>query len=481
MQDYSLRGFLGELERLGELVRIKEEVRGEEIFAILWRLFDKKGPAVIFENVKGHSMPVVANVFGTLDRWAMACGFPRGKTPKEYRNMFFEKLERKDSWLKPQLVDTGPCKEIILRGDEARFSRLPIFKWHSQDAGPYITLPASITRDDKFGTNVGIYRMMVHDEKTSGIMCSVFQHQGIYLSRAIRQGKDKIDCAIALGAHPSIYVGAVATMDIQDDEVALVGALQGRPVEVVKAETCDLEVPANAEIILEGEISTTERRAEAPFAEYGGYHEEAMVLPVFRLKCVTMRKDAMYQITTADRAGEILRGTPHQARFYQIARTRVTGFVDCWLPESGHGYTAVVSMKKYYPGWGQQAIYQVLGLPFGGAMLNFVVIADGDIDPADPEQWIWALSTRVDPFYDVVITKPMAVYPLNPAAGARLDVYQPTGSSEFLMASKIGIDATSKIGGLERPTRGDVAPVKPPEDIMSEIEKRWSQLGLGHI
>jgi 4-hydroxy-3-polyprenylbenzoate decarboxylase len=466
---------------MGELVRIKKEVKGEEIFSILWKLFDKKGPAVVFENVKGQSMPIVANIFGTLDRWAMACGFPRGKTPREYRTMFFEKLEKKELWSAPKLVSNGPCKEVILKGDEARFSRIPVFRWHPKDSGPYITLPASITRDDKFGTNVGIYRMMIHDDKTSGIMCSMFQHQGIYLNRAMKKGKDKLDCAIALGAHPNIYVGGVTTMDIQDDELALVGALQNKPVEVVKAETSDLEVPASAEIILEGEISTTERKVEAPFAEYGGYHEEAMVLPVFKLKCITMRKDAMYQITTADREGEILRGIPHQARFYQTTRTRVTGFVDCWTPESGHGYTAVVSIKKYYPGWGQQAIYQVLGMPASGAMINVIIIVDDDIDPADPERWIWAISTRVDPYNDVVITKPQAVYPLNPGVGGKLDVYLPTGSSEFLMGSKMGIDATSKMGGIERPTRGDVSPVKPPKDIMEDLEKRWQALGLGHI
>ncbi|MFC1893157.1 UbiD family decarboxylase [Chloroflexota bacterium] len=481
MKDYSLRGFLVELEALGELVRISEEVQGEEIFSILWKLFDKKGPAIIFEHVKDHEMPIVANVFGTMDRFAMACGFPRGKSVRVYREMFLNLLESNKSWPKPALVESGPCKEVILKDEKARFSVLPVFRWHPKDAGAYITFPSSITKDEKFGTNVGMYRMMIHDDKTSGIMCSIFQHQGIYLNRAIKKGANKIDCVIALSSHPSVSVASAATMDIGDDEFALVGAMRNQPLKVIKAETCDLEVPAEAEIVLEGEISTTERRIEAPFAEYGGYHEESMVLPVFKLNCITMRRDAMYLMGTADREGEILRQLSHQARFLQTARTRITGFTDCWLPESGHGYSAVVSIKKYYPGWGQQAIYQVLGLPFAGAMLNNIIIVDSDVDPANLEQVMWALSTRVDPHNDVVITKPMAVYPLNPGAAVKMGVYHSTGSSEFLVGSKMGIDATMKMSGTERPARGEVVPVEPPEDVMTEVDRKWSKLGLGHI
>jgi 4-hydroxy-3-polyprenylbenzoate decarboxylase len=476
----SLRGFLSELEQVGELVRIREEVQGEEIFAILWKLFHKRGPAVVFENVKGHNMPIVANVFGTLDRFAMACGFPRGKSAKDYRKMYLEILDKSESWPKTELVNSAPCKEVILRGEEAKFSCLPIFKWHPKDGGAYITLPAEIVRDDKLGTNVGIYRMMIHDDYSSGIMCSVYQHQGIFLRRAMRQGKEKLDCVVALGANPTVYVAAVTSIELGKNELELAGALLGKPLEVVKAETCDIEVPADSEIILEGEISTTERRKEAPFAEYEGYHEEVTVLPVFKLKCITMRKNPMYQMTTADNEGEILRESPLNAMFVRNLRERVTGFVDCWLPESGHGYTAVVSVKKYFPGWGQEAVYQVLGSPFVATAVNNVIIVDSDIDPSNLSEWVWALSTRVDPYYDVIITKPMPVYHLNPAARGRLGVYDVTGSNEFAVCSKMGIDATLKTRE-ERPERGDVLPVKPPEEILSSIEKKWSALGLGNI
>jgi 4-hydroxy-3-polyprenylbenzoate decarboxylase len=475
----SLRGFLSELERIGELVRIKEEVQGEEIFTILWKLYHEHGPAVIFENVKGHNVPIVANVFGTLDRYAMACGFPRGKSAKDYRDIYLEILGKSESWPKTKLVTSAPCKEVILRGKEAKFSCLPIFKWHPKDGGPYITLPAEITRDSKLGTNVGIYRMMIHDDYSSCIMCSVFQHQGIFLGRAMRQGKEKLDCVVALGANPAVYIAAVTSIELGKNELELAGALLGKPLEVVKAETCDIEVPADSEIILEGEISTTERKKEAPFAEYGGYFEETTVLPVFKLKCITMRKNAMYQMTTAYNEGELLRLIPLNAMFVRYMKERVTGFVDCWLPESGHGYTAIVSIKKYFPGWGQEAIYQVLGAPFVATIVNNIIIVDPDIDPSNLSELVWALSTRVDPYYDVIITKPMPGDHLNPAARGRMGVYKATGSNEFLVCSKMGIDATLKTSE-ERPERGDILPTRPPEEILSNIGKKWSALGLGN-
>jgi 4-hydroxy-3-polyprenylbenzoate decarboxylase len=478
MEDKSLRGFLAHAERLGELRRIKTEVLPDEIFGLQWKLFNTGGPAVVFENVKGSDMPIVVNVLGTRDRLAMACNFPRGKRHVEYRNMYVEKIENKDAWLKPKLVATGPCKEVILQRNEATFRRLPIFRWHPSDAGAYITLPASIIKDDKFGTNVGTYRMMIHDDKTSGIMCNIFQHQGIYLNRAIRSGKAALPCAIALGAHPSIYISSVTSLDLLDDELQLSGALQGQPVEVVKAETWDLEVPANAEIILEGEISTTARKEEAPFAEYEGYHEEPMLLPVFTLKCITMRKDAMYQMTTADKEGEVLRDISVQSKVFLDLKKNVTGFVDCWSPPSGHGYTIVVAIKKYFPGWGQQAIHQIMGIPFVNALVNCIIVVDDGIDPSDTEQWIWALSTRVDPYYDVVITKPTQVYPLNPAARECASTNART-NADFLLCSKMGIDATLK-GPEERPTR-NVIPVRLPKEILARVEERWAELGLGDL
>jgi len=479
MEGRSLRSFLARLEEIGELKRVKTEVFPDEIFSLQWKLFDAAGPAVVFESVKGSNLPIVVNVFGTRDRLAMACSFPRGKRHIDYRNMYVEKIVNKNAWLKPKLVATGPCKEVVLRGDEATFSRLPVFKWHPSDAGPYITLPASIIKDAKFGTNVGTYRMMIHDDKTSGIMCNTFQHQGIYLNRAARAGKEAMACAIALGAPPSIYVSSVTSLELNDDEMQLSGALSGEPIEVVKGETCDLEVPAHTEIVLEGEISTTARKVEAPFAEYEGYHEEPMLLPVFTLNCITMRRDAMYQMTTADKEGEVLRDISVQSKVFLELKKSVTGFVDCWSPPSGHGYTLVVAIKKYFPGWGQQAIHQIIGVPFVNALVNCVIVVDDGIDPSDTEQWIWALSTRVDPFYDVMITRPSQVYPLNPAARAQAST-SPATNADFLLCSKMGIDATLK-GPEERPTRGSITPVRLPKEVLARVEQRWVELGFGNL
>lgn len=476
-----LREFLNELERMGELVRIREEIAdGHEVFSIIWELNRKRGPAIILENIKGYDIPIVANIFGTLDRFAMACGFPRGLTIRQYRDLFMKRL-KKTNWAKPRLVNSGPCKEIILTGEQVDLGKFPILQWHPDDGGPYITLPIVISKDKKFGLNASIYRMMVHDRKTTGIMCNIFQDQGIYLGRAKKEGKEKLECAVAIGADPAIYEAAVTKIPINENELEFAAAFRnGKPIDVVKCETVDLEVPASAEIVLEGEISTIHKKREGPYGEWMGYFEEEMLLPIFEVKCISHRRDPLYLMTIEGPSlgdAEMIRMIPQISTFTIQAKERITGCVDAWLPPSGRNYTAFISIRKRYPGWGKVAIYQAFSIPYIASSANCVIVTDEDIDLSNLEDMIWALSTRVDPIRDVVISPPIGGYPLNPAGSSRPFEFPSTGLTDITMCSKIGIDATLKMEGEGR-TRPLAKVVKPREEVLQQVIANWGKYGL---
>lgn len=425
-------------------------------------------------------MPMVTNLIGTMDRFAMACGFPRGESVQQYEKRFLECLNHKN-WRKPKLVETGPVKEVILKGEDVDLNKLPIFRWNSGDGGAYITQPVVITKDERFGSNAGIYRMMVHDRNHTGLMCNIFQDSGIHLGRARNAGKNRMDCAVVIGADPAIYEAAVTKLALNEDELEFAAALRGgEPVEVVKCETVDLEVPANAEIILEGELTVNETKMEGPFGEWMGYHEEGMNLPIFEIKCITMRHDAIFQTTTEGHPygdAEKIRMVTQISSFKRSAKERITGFHDAWLPELGRGYSAVVAIKKRYPGWGRVALWQAFGMPYVASSANMVIVVDDDINPADLDQVMWALSTRVDPYYDVIVTQPVGTYALNPAASKRPAVFGPTGATDISYCSKLGIDATLKMAE-ERQGRPAAIPVRPSPEMTELVKARWHEYGF---
>ncbi len=476
-----LREYLSDLEKRGELVHVKEEIAdGHEVFSIIWELGKRQGPAVILENVKGYNVPIVTNVFGTLDRFAMSCGFPRGLSVKQYRDLFMAQLDQ-SKWQKPRLVKSGPCKEVVLKGDEIDLGKFPILQWSPADGGAYITLPLVIAKDDKFGPNAGIYRMMVHDKKSTGIMCNIFQDQGIYYDRAKKKGLKSMPCAAAIGTDPSLYMAAGTKIPLGTDEFAFASALRnGAPVDVVKCETLDLEVPATAEIILEGEIFFDENKMEGPFGEWMGMFEEGMLLPVFNVKCITHRKNPLFLTTIEGPTlgdAEMLRMIQQCSTFTIQAKERITGCTAAWLPPSGRDFTAIIAIKKRYPGWGKEAIYQAFSLPYIASTCNIVIVTDDDIDISDPEEVIWALSTRVDPHQDVIITPPIGGYALNPAGSVRPVEFPQRGQTDITFRSLMGIDATTKWQGEGR-TRPTAHPVKPQKEVLDRVIANWSKYGL---
>jgi len=360
-------------------------------------------------------------------------------------------------------------------------NKFPILKWHPEDGGPYITLPVVITKDREYGVNAGIYRLMVYDRKTTGIMCNIFQDIGICLGKARNEGRKGIECAVAIGVDPAIYVAAVTKIPLSENELELAASFRdGVPIDVVICETVDLEVPASAEIVLEGEISIYDKKREGPYGEWMGYFEEEMLLPIFEVKCITHRKNPFY-LTTIEGPNlgdaEIIRMIPQISTFTLQAKERITGFKDAWLPPSGRNYTAFVSIKKRYPGWGKVAIYQTFSIPFVASSVNCVIVTDEDIDISNLEDVIWALSTRVDPIHDVILTPSIGVYPLNPSGYLRPFELASTGFTDITMCSKIGIDATLKMKeeGRNRPI---AKIVKPKENILKHVIENWNKYGL---
>lgn len=471
-----LRWFLDLLEREGELVRIRREVEpGDEVASIVWETNARRGPALLFEKVRGSAYPLVANVHGNYSRLSLALGLPKGSTVRDLRDHYAAALRNKANWPVPVMVKSGLCKEVILRGDDIDLLKFPIFRWHPGDGGPYITLNATITKDRDFGRNVGMYRVQVFDKRTTGIMALLMQDIGIHLSLAQKRGQPGLPVAVVCGADPTIMLAATTKMrHVGDDEFAFAGELQGQPVELVRCETIDVDVPAGSELVIEGELRYDEPTVEGPFGEWMEYYEEQMVTPTFHVSCITHRRDAIYQTCSVGHQygeNEIIRTIPLQSNFFNELKERVIGFRDCYIPLEGRGYKSIIQVHKRYPGWGKQAIYAAFGTGYGTASMNQVTVVDEDIDIYDPLRVDFAEGTRVDPERDVVILPGMGVYPLNPSARSRHEGEE-TGRTEFAWCSKMGIDATKKLAVEGRKT---AELVHPPEAMLSHVRANWEE------
>jgi 4-hydroxy-3-polyprenylbenzoate decarboxylase len=479
-----IRGFIRRLEKEGDLVRIEKEVEGgDEIASIMWELEERKGnqaPAIIFEKIKGFDIPVVKNLYGSLRRWALILGFPdwRNIKIKELKNYLLQKIESEKDWIAPEIIGKAPCQEMVNR-DNPDFSKFPIFRWHPTDGGPYITLPGVIMKDPEWGQNLGMYRIMIVEGKAAPMVINSTQDSGIYCARARKRGVSKVDCAIAIGFDPLLYLASVMKMPVvgRDAEFRFVGGLLGKPVPLTKCVTVDIDVPASSEIVFEGYIDLDDVREEGPYGEYTGYYGEKMVQPTFHLKCVTHRKSPYYvSCTSAHEASEcLILHYPQPFSWYRRMKTEVVGFRDAYLPLQGRNFIAIVQINKRYPGWGKQAIMSALGSGFAAAIINWLVVVDEDIDIYNWDQVLFALATRVDPQLDIVTFPPLAVNALNPSARSRIPESKDFPYTNFALCSKVGIDATKKFSnepGRQRPT----PPLSLPDrEVLKKVRKQWKE------
>jgi UbiD family decarboxylase len=466
-----LRAYVAALEKKGKLKRVKKEVDKDwEIAAVCRQLFFKippeRRPAILFENVKGFKIPVVAGVLG-VSRQVYAIGLETDSVDGINRK-WDHALEKP---IPPRIVKEGPCKENILKGNKVNILNLPVPVWTvGEDPGPFFTSPYVITKDPDTGvSNVGTYRMQVKGPNKTGFLIGKTQDASWHV-RKNDERNQPTPVAVVIGADPTIGFVSVSKMREWVDEFAVAGALRGEPVDLVPCETIPLEVPATAEIVLEGEILPNVRELEGPFGEYTGYMGPAGQHPVFSIKCMTFRNDPIYQAFISQRPpseSSCIRGIgrewPILKHLKYILHLPVK---DVRLKESGgSGAYAVVSMEKQFAGQVKQVVHGLWSMRMGFG--KFTVIVDDDIDIWDDFSVDWALSWRVRPAEDLYIEKDVQAVGLDPAqAPPSIPQHDPIR----LVGSRVAIDATRK---HEYP-----AISLPPKEHLDRVAANWKDYGI---
>jgi 4-hydroxy-3-polyprenylbenzoate decarboxylase len=475
-----LRDFVSRLEARGLLKRVRAEVDPHlEMAEINDRVVKRGGPALLFEKSRGSDVPCVVNLFGSFERMRLALQVESLEDVGREMLEFLEpeiptniiqklkalpKLKKLADFL-PRYVGSGPCKDIVLK--EGPFlGRLPVLKTWPEDGGPFITLPLVFTKHPETGMrNCGMYRMQVFDDATTGMHWHMHKDGAAHYRRAEALGQ-RLPVAVAIGSDPAVMYSASAPLPPDVDEMLLAGFLRKQPVEMVKCETVPLEVPANAEIVLEGYCEPGERRVEGPFGDHTGYYSLADEFPVFHVTCMTMRRDALYPATIVGRPPmeDCYMGKATERIFLPLIRKTLPEVVDINLPLEGVFHNiALVSIDKRYPGHPRKVMYALWGL---GQMsfTKMIVVVDKWVDVQDVSEVVWRIGNNVDPKRDTVILE------------GPLDVLE-HASPIPAYGGKMGIDATKKLPseGFQREWPPDI--VMSPE-IKALVDRRWKEYGL---
>jgi 4-hydroxy-3-polyprenylbenzoate decarboxylase len=472
-----LRAWIALLEREGELVRIAAEVDPYlEITEIVDRTVKGGGPALLFENVKGAQHQLLINQFGTERRMCMAFDAPSLDSVAARLSDVLEMqppqglvekvrgLQKLKSIAdsRPRSVGRGACQDVVLTGDDASLDLLPIQTCWPGDAGPFITLPAVITKDPRDGTrNVGMYRMQKLGPRATAMHWQIHKD-----GRADYLATDgKIEVAVALGLDPVTTYSASAPLPKHIDEFMLAGFLRGESVDLVRCKTVDLEVPADAEIVLEGTIAKDELADEGPFGDHTGYYTPPERFPVFRLSAITMRRDAIYPSIVVGKPPQedAWLGKATERIFLPAVRMTVPEIVDYDLPVAGAFHNCcIVSIRKAYPGHAQKVMHAIWGLGML-SLTKAVVVVDEHVDVHDYEQVLFRVGANVDPARDVLITE------------GPLDHLDHAPTRQFY-GGKIGIDATHK--GPAEGTREWPPEIEMTPEVIERVERRWEEFGI---
>ena len=413
MSGEGLRGFLARLEARGDLLRVRDAVDPQlEIGAAIRETSDRSGPALLFERVHGHAMPVLGGLFGSRRLGYAALGCTRETRIRRY-------LDGIGGPIPVRAVSDGPCQEIVRTAGDVDLGSLPIPVYNELDGGPYITLGVVISRSPQDGTlNAGMYRLQVRGRNRTGISMGPAQHIGIHLRQAEERGED-LPFAVALGVDPLVAYASQASAPYGVDELTLAGGLRGAAVEVVRCRTVDLSVPADAEIVLEGRIRHGEREPEGPFGEYPGYYtdEKPAPRPVLEITAITHRHDAIFHAgltgmpTTEN---HVLKEVPLEANLYDELRRTFPQVVDVHYPPAGaNGFLAVVAVRSTGAGDARSVLLAVLGSRKRG---KYNIVVDDDVDIFDMDQVLHAVCTRSEPAEDAIIVPDVAPVALDPAA-----------------------------------------------------------------
>jgi 4-hydroxy-3-polyprenylbenzoate decarboxylase len=487
MKYKDLRDFIAQLENRRELKRISVEIDPHlEMTEICDRVLKAGGPAILFEKPKGHGIPVLGNLFGTPRRVAMGMGQDSVAALREVGKLLAYLKEPdppkglRDAWEKfpvlkqvlnmaPKVLSKAPCQDIVWEGSEVDLGRLPIQTCWPGDAGPLITWGLTVTRGPhKTRQNLGIYRQQVIGPNK--LIMRWLAHRGGALDFrefCLANPGQPYPIAVALGADPATILGAVTPVPDSLSEYQFAGLLRGAKTEIVKCLSHDLQVPASAEIVLEGYIYPDETALEGPFGDHTGYYNEQETFPVFTVERITMRRDPIYHSTYTGKPPDepAILGVALNEVFVPLLQKQFTEIVDFYLPPEGCSYRmAVVSMKKQYAGHAKRVMFGVWSFLRQFMYTKFIIVTDDDVDIRDWKEVIWAITTRVDPARDTLIVENTPI--------DYLDFASPISG----LGGKMGLDATNKWPGETNREWGK--PIAMDKAAKERVDAMWKGLGL---
>jgi len=487
MKYKDLRDFIAQLEALGELKRLKTEIDPAlEMTEVCDRVLKAQGPAILFENPKGHQIPVLGNLFGTPQRVALGMGQESVGALREVGKLLAYLKEPdppkglKDAWDKlpllkqvmnmaPKELSNAPCQDIVLEGNAVDLSRLPIQTCWSGDIAPLITWGLTVTKGPhKTRQNLGIYRQQVIG--SNKVIMRWLAHRGGALDfrefGLLNPGKP-YPLAVALGADPATILGAVTPVPDTLSEYQFAGLLRGSKTEVVKCIGNELQVPASAEIVLEGAIYPDETALEGPYGDHTGYYNEQETFPVFTIDRITMRRNPIYHSTYTGKPPDepAILGVALNEVFIPLLQKQFPEIIDCYLPPEGCSYRmAVVSMKKQYAGHSKRVMFGIWSFLRQFMYTKFIIVTDDDINVRDWKEVIWAITTRVDPVRDTLLIENTPI--------DYLDFASPISG----LGGKMGLDATHKFPGETNREWG--IPIVMDEATKKRVDSIWTELGI---
>ncbi|AVJ56982.1 4-hydroxy-3-polyprenylbenzoate decarboxylase [Idiomarina sp. OT37-5b] len=487
MKYQDLRDFIKQLEARGELKRITQQIDPYlEMTEIADRTLKAGGPALLFENVKGHSIPVLANLFGTPERVALGMGqesvtalrdvgkllafLKEPEPPKGFKDALnLLPTYKKVLSMSPKMVKKAPCQEVIVSGDDVDLTQLPIQHCWPGDAAPLITWGLTITRGPhKERQNLGIYRQQLLGRNK--LIMRWLSHRGgalDYQEWCQQHPGERFPVSVALGADPATILGAVTPVPDSLSEYAFAGLLRDSKTQVTQSVSNDLQVPAHAEIILEGYIEPGETAPEGPYGDHTGYYNEVDEFPVFTVTHVTHRRDPIYHSTYTGRPPDepAVLGVALNEVFIPLLQKQFPEIVDFYLPPEGCSYRlAVVTMKKQYPGHAKRVMMGVWSFLRQFMYTKFVIVCDDDVNARDWKDVIWAMTTRMDPARDTTLVENTPI--------DYLDFASPVSG----LGSKMGMDATNKWVGETDREWGE--PITMSEDVKQRVDELWDQLNI---
>jgi 4-hydroxy-3-polyprenylbenzoate decarboxylase len=482
-----LREFMALLETHGELRRVAVEVSPYlEMTEICDRVLKQGGPAILFEKPKGHTMPVLGNLFGTPERVAMGMGedsiaglrevgkllaYLREPDPPRGLKEAWDKLPvlKKVLDMAPKERSSAPCQEVVWEGAEVDLSRLPIQTCWPGDVGPLITWGLTVTcGPNQPRQNLGIYRQQVLSRNK--LIMRWLAHRGGALDfrdHCLANPEQPFPVAVALGADPATILAAVTPVPDTLSEYQFAGLLRGARTELVKCLGSDLQIPASAEIVLEGHIQPGEVALEGPFGDHTGYYNEQEQFPVFTLERISMRRAPIYHSTYTGKPPDepAILGAALNEVFVPLLTKQFPEIVDFYLPPEGRSYRlAIASMRKQYPGHAKRVMFGIWSFLRQFMYTKFIVVVDDDIDVRNWKEVVWAITTRVDPSRDTIVAQNTPI--------DYLDFASPVSG----LGSKMGIDATNKWPGETTRRWGTI--VAMDQRVKARVDQLWATLGL---